>query len=194
MTRSGTSTNILVDDLYRKAGGPGFRMFEFTALGVILMAVGIVYIVLLSQRLLPNRAPLIDLMTIRQKTAYITELVVEPDSPFVGQPVTDVFQRVSSIDEPKQATIPAPAPPRLAFASHQKRRTSSRRSGTARINPCSTCLPRKRDPSADARTEGFAGGCGTPNEITRFVERNGVEVAPVLSDGKRVPVDDGAPK
>ena len=34
MTLLGTSTNILLDDLYRQAGGPGFGIFEFFPLGV----------------------------------------------------------------------------------------------------------------------------------------------------------------
>jgi di/tricarboxylate transporter len=57
-TLIGTSTNILVDSLYRQAGGPGFGMFEFSALGVVYLAVGGAYVVLFLPRLLPKRTSL----------------------------------------------------------------------------------------------------------------------------------------
>jgi len=43
-TLIGTSTNILVDSLYRQAGGPGFGMFEFSALGAVYVAIGGAYV------------------------------------------------------------------------------------------------------------------------------------------------------
>ncbi|MBI3959697.1 MAG: hypothetical protein HY328_12885, partial [Chloroflexi bacterium] len=57
-TLIGTSTNILVDDLYRRAGGPGFGLFAFTPLGIPYWLVSVAYIVALSQKLLPDRASL----------------------------------------------------------------------------------------------------------------------------------------
>jgi di/tricarboxylate transporter len=47
-----------VDSLYRQAGGPGFGMFEFSALGVVYLAVGGAYVVLFLPRLLPKRTSL----------------------------------------------------------------------------------------------------------------------------------------
>ncbi len=38
ITLLGTSTNILVDDIYRQSGGPGFSLFDFAPLGLIYCA------------------------------------------------------------------------------------------------------------------------------------------------------------
>ena len=66
LTIFGTATNILLDDLYRQAGGPGLGVFEFTPLGLVYVAVGSAFIVLLSSRLLPERASLSELAGNRQ--------------------------------------------------------------------------------------------------------------------------------
>ena len=46
ITLLGTSTNILVDDLYRAAGGPGFNLLTFTPLGLVFTVAGGIFVVL----------------------------------------------------------------------------------------------------------------------------------------------------
>ena len=47
----GTSTNILVDSLYRASGGPGFSMFELAGMGSAYLLTGGIYIFLQAGKL-----------------------------------------------------------------------------------------------------------------------------------------------
>ena len=51
----GTSTNILVDGVARKAGLAPFGMFEITAAGLIMAAAGMIYLLTVGRHLLPER-------------------------------------------------------------------------------------------------------------------------------------------
>ena len=96
-TLIGTSTNILIDDLYRKAGGPGFSIFDFTAFGAVYLAVGIVAIVVLAIKVLPVRASLASLLNTERSARFVTELVLKADTPLVGRTVQEVFEENTDI-------------------------------------------------------------------------------------------------
>jgi di/tricarboxylate transporter len=82
-TLVGTSTNLLVNSLAREMGETGFSLFEFTALGLICMAVGFVYLLTVGRWLLPDTrgAELVDNYELGK---YITELRVSPKSKLIG--------------------------------------------------------------------------------------------------------------
>ncbi|MCR5878547.1 SLC13 family permease [Phenylobacterium sp. J367] len=54
-TLIGTSTNLLVNDMARSSGQPGFGLFDITAVGVIVALAGCAYLVLVAPRLLTGR-------------------------------------------------------------------------------------------------------------------------------------------
>lgn len=87
-TLIGTSTNLLVNSLAKDLGHPGFGLFEFTPLGLIVMSVGFTYMLLFRRFLLPNHsiAPLTEAYDLRK---YITELRVMPGSPLIGKSVNE---------------------------------------------------------------------------------------------------------
>jgi di/tricarboxylate transporter len=89
LTVIGTSTNILASETYaRVTGNPEFGMFEFTALGVVVMIVGTGYLLTIGRTLTPARIkPQRDLTEEFEMGEYLTEVVVRPDSPLVGQQV-----------------------------------------------------------------------------------------------------------
>ncbi|HXE66047.1 MAG TPA: SLC13 family permease [Rhodanobacteraceae bacterium] len=87
-TLIGTSSNLLVDSLAQKQGLRPFGIFEFTHLGVLLAAAGIIYLMVIGRWLLPKRldnepaGPM-------QVGKYVTELKVMHDSPLVGQTIAE---------------------------------------------------------------------------------------------------------
>lgn len=90
-TLFGTSTNILVDALYRESGGPGFGVFEFTPLGIVYLGIGLAYVLIFAPRLLPERAALADLLAVQAPGRFVTEVVLRPESRHVGRPLGQVF-------------------------------------------------------------------------------------------------------
>jgi di/tricarboxylate transporter len=84
-TLIGSSTNILVDSIARSGGYQGFQIFEFARLGSILLAVGILYIVLLSFKLLPKRKGTHQQIDKYRLADYLAELTVTEESPLIGQ-------------------------------------------------------------------------------------------------------------
>ena len=88
-TLVGTSTNLVVNGLLMseaKAGMPeGMGMFDLAWVGVPCAVVGIVYLLLFSRRLLPDREPAISPTDdLRQ---YTVEMLVEPGGPLAGQTI-----------------------------------------------------------------------------------------------------------
>ncbi|MBA2564189.1 MAG: SLC13 family permease [Gemmatimonadetes bacterium] len=88
VTLIGTSTNVLVASLAVENGLAPLGMFEFAPLGLTLAAVGIVYMLFIGQRLLPDRGSG-DLTTQYALADYLTELVVRPGSRLIGQPLSE---------------------------------------------------------------------------------------------------------
>ena len=96
LTLIGTSTSILASDVSARLLGHPFSMFEFTALGAIVLGTGIVYLLVVGHRLLPERIkPAEDLTDEFEMSDYLTEVVVVEDSPFVG---TTVRQALAELD------------------------------------------------------------------------------------------------
>lgn len=93
----GTSTNILIDDLFRRAGGPGFNIFDFTPLGSVYLIIGVVAIVILAPRVLPDRSSLSSLLPSDRGARFVTEFVLEPGSNLIGQRVNDIWGSESTV-------------------------------------------------------------------------------------------------
>ena len=84
-TLIGTSTNLAVSGAIRRYGMEPLSMFELAPVGVIMLAAGMFYMLLVGRRMLPSRGgedSLTDQYKIRE---YISELIVLPDSPLVGK-------------------------------------------------------------------------------------------------------------
>jgi di/tricarboxylate transporter len=84
-TLIGTSANILASALARDEGLEEFGMFELSPLGIVFFAVGLVYLIFVARRLLPERAGKKDLKEKYRLGKYITRLVVNEKCTMVGK-------------------------------------------------------------------------------------------------------------
>ncbi len=91
MTMVGTPPNILAADLLRERGLEPFGLFEFTPVGGILLAVGVIYMITVGRWLLPRRAlgsdggASVDLTRVYDLTASLVGIRVPRDSTLVGR-------------------------------------------------------------------------------------------------------------
>lgn len=85
-TLIGTSTNLVVDGLLKsQAHLPGFGFFQLAWIGVPCAVAGIVYVVIASHWLLPERRPV--MAQLENPREYTVEMLVEAASPLVGQTI-----------------------------------------------------------------------------------------------------------
>ncbi|QDT25229.1 Sodium-dependent dicarboxylate transporter SdcS [Gimesia panareensis] len=85
-TLVGTSTTLVVDGLLqRQTGRPGLSMFEVAWVGVPVMVIGLIYLLVCSRWLLPERKPAITPMD--DPREYTVEMVVEPGCPLIGKTI-----------------------------------------------------------------------------------------------------------
>lgn len=84
----GSSTNLLVSAAIEPLGLPPLGFFDFTLPGVVLAAVGLVYIVFILPRILPNRAPLAESFSGGQKQ-FVAQLRIAGTAEAVGKSITD---------------------------------------------------------------------------------------------------------
>jgi di/tricarboxylate transporter len=187
LTLIGTSTNILVDGIYRQAGGPGFGLFEFTPLGLIYAAIGTLYIVFVSQRVLPNRQ-VISVAMQQRKAAYITELLVDEESDLIGKRAGNVVDRVGA-DSRK--------PPMHMLISQRRRLSRPLSTDKEEAQPTVELLEVFRDEriyrgEEAANLELLAGDVllivGEANDISQFMKSTNTRLASVLVDDQRMPI------
>lgn len=86
-TLLGTSTNILVSGIAEKAGLPPFGIFEMTAMGLVFLASGTIYMLTLGKWLLPNREAKSGLSDILDLGNYLVELTITKEFEQLLEPV-----------------------------------------------------------------------------------------------------------
>lgn len=86
-TLIGTPPNILINTLLQQYTNERFSMFDFTPLGIILLACGIIYMAFFGHKLLPNRKSG-TLTETYQVKEYITEVEILEGSPLHGSTIS----------------------------------------------------------------------------------------------------------
>ncbi len=86
-TLIGTSTNLVVNGLVKSETEytDGFAMFDLVWIGVPCVVITLVYVILASRWLLPERKPAMSYTDDARQ--YVTEMLVEANSPLIGKTI-----------------------------------------------------------------------------------------------------------
>jgi len=127
MTLIGTPPNILAAGILQDTtNAPPFTFFDFTPMGLIVLATGTIYMVLVGRHLLPSTKMEDDLTRSYNLRNYATEIRITPNSPLVGKTVIE-----SRFGEDYDLTIlnklSTPEAKQLPAHLSSKRRLRSRR-------------------------------------------------------------------
>ena len=92
-TLIGTSTNLLVSELFREQSGIEIHMFDFLPMGLVFFVAGFLYLLLAGRHILTSRRTGESLTEDYRLRNFVTELVLQPDSSLVGQTVAEADVR-----------------------------------------------------------------------------------------------------
>ena len=88
-TLIGTSTNILVSSTAQSLGQQPLGMFELGRVGWVLAVAGLIYLLVVGRRLLPNRDTLASTLQGTDSKQYLTEVLVTSTSSMVGKTLAE---------------------------------------------------------------------------------------------------------
>ncbi len=98
-TLIGTSTNLLVSGLVKSHVEWDIQMFEFTEMGLVFFVTGILYMIFVGRFLLPSRRTTESLTEDYRLRHFVTELVIQPNSPLIGRTLAETsFRELHSIE------------------------------------------------------------------------------------------------
>ncbi len=85
ITILGSSVNLLVSDISEQLGNGSLELFSVTAIGIPVWLIGMTYLILVSDKLLPDRGFGNALSNNLNLNNYCTEVTIPSDSKLVGQ-------------------------------------------------------------------------------------------------------------
>jgi len=89
LTLIGTSTNLVVNGIAVEHGYASFGMFDVTPIGAILFIVFFLYMYFIGVRLIPARRAAESLADDYELKDFLTEIIIEKRSPFLGKRIAD---------------------------------------------------------------------------------------------------------
>lgn len=88
LTLVGTSTNLIVDGMYAKQTGNELNMFDFIYVGLPMLIIGVVYLLIFGDRILPSHQALFEESLNNRQ--YIVEGVISKNSGFIGKTLKEL--------------------------------------------------------------------------------------------------------
>lgn len=86
VTLIGTSTNLIVNGFAVDAGYPSLSIFDFTAVGLPMLVIGMVFLLFFGNRLLPDNKLKLESM-VEDDRKYFIEAMIKSDSKLIGKTV-----------------------------------------------------------------------------------------------------------
>ena len=96
-TLIGTPPNLIISDFRRSVTGEPFSMFDFSYVGAIVAAAGLVFIALIGWRMVPRRRGHGSRRDLFKIEDYLSEVVIGEASPLIGNSIRDSFDDDSDI-------------------------------------------------------------------------------------------------
>ncbi|MFO7815104.1 MAG: SLC13 family permease, partial [Halanaerobiales bacterium] len=91
----GTSSNILASDILARELGRSYSMFEFTVVGLIVLAIGVIYIITIGRRLVPARLdPKGELTEEFELVRYLSEVEIKANSLLIDKTINDFLAEI----------------------------------------------------------------------------------------------------
>jgi di/tricarboxylate transporter len=90
ITIIGAPAFLIADSVLRNAGEPGLGVFAIAPIGLALSLAGALFMLLIGRFLLPSRSGSEEGQTHFRLDSYYTEVIVLPDSPFVGKTLAEL--------------------------------------------------------------------------------------------------------
>jgi len=90
-TMIGTPPNIIIASFRKQAGFEAFSMFDFSPVGLVVTAIGLVFITLIGWKLIPKRKEGDDGSNLFEINNYITELRVVEESKICGKNISEIY-------------------------------------------------------------------------------------------------------
>ncbi len=99
LTLLGSSVNLLVSDISQQLGYGALELFSLTSIGIPVWLIGTIYMILVSDALLPDRGRNKDFIKNGNMNIYFTEITIPSSSELVGQSVRNSrLQRRFDVD------------------------------------------------------------------------------------------------
>ena len=89
VTLIATSTNIVVSGLMTQSGMEPLGMFELAPAGLPIAVVGVIYMLVIGRRMIPDRSDPDELTEDFDLRPFLSEVVILPDSPLVGKSLVE---------------------------------------------------------------------------------------------------------
>jgi len=89
-TLVGTPPNIIVSTYRRDATGSPYEIFDFAPVGLLVVVAGVILLVLLGRILVKDRGAAKVEDALEQISAYMTEVTIPAESPYVGKTIRDI--------------------------------------------------------------------------------------------------------
>ena len=89
VTLIGTSTNLVISGLMVSAGLPPLGMFELTVVGIPILLVGLLYMLTIGKKLVPDRGFNQEYTDEYGIQPYLTEIEILPNSIFAGKTLSE---------------------------------------------------------------------------------------------------------